>query len=77
MVVCGDLNVLPDSTTFDVLGSIGLTDLVGKRDTRTSRYTKRSRHASYALVSEVLRVQAFDAPAEPEVSDHRPLVLDL
>lgn len=42
-IVCGDLNLLPDSDTFRVLAAVGLTDLVGTADTRTSRYTKPTR----------------------------------
>ncbi len=76
-VVGGDLNLLPDSETFAVLGAIGLVDLVGVADTRTSLYPKPLRHASYLLVSDPGAVRAFVAPAEPEVSDHRALVLDL
>lgn len=76
-VVGGDFNLLPDSATFDVLGRLGLTDLVGTADTRTARYTKPIRHANYLLVSDTSAVKNFDAPAQPEVSDHRPLVLDL
>ena len=76
VVVCGDLNVLPDSVTFDVLGAAGLVDLVGTADTRTSRYPKDVRHANYMLVSDPTVVSAFDAPPTPEVSDHRFLVLD-
>ena len=76
-VAAGDLNLLPDSETFAVLATIGLVDLVGERDTRTSRYTKPVRHANYLLVSDTDAVKGFDVPAEPEVSDHRPLVLDL
>ena len=77
VVVCGDLNLLPDSETFAILGSIGLTDLVRERDTRTSSYPKPLRHANYLLVSDVDAVVAFDAPATPEVSDHRALILDI
>ena len=76
-VVCGDLNVLPDSVTFDVLGRQGLVDLVGTADTRTARYAKPVRHANYLLISDPGAVVAFDAPAVPEVSDHRALILDL
>ena len=76
-VVCGDLNLLPDSETFDLLAAVGLVDLVGTIDTRTSRYAKPVRHANYLLVSDVGAVKHFDAPAAPEVSDHRPLVLDI
>ncbi|MEZ5380122.1 MAG: endonuclease/exonuclease/phosphatase family protein [Acidimicrobiales bacterium] len=76
-VVCGDFNLLPGSETFEILAGIGLADLVGTADTRTSRYTKPSRHANYLLVSDPSRVRRFEALAEPEVSDHRALVLDL
>lgn len=77
VVVCGDFNVLPDSRTFDVLAKIGLTDLVGRADTRTSHYPKPVRHASYLLVSEVTAVERFEIMREPEVSDHCALILDL
>lgn len=77
VVACGDLNVLPGSETFQVLARIGLIDLVGDADTRTSRYTKPIRHANYMLVSEPGAVGAFNAPPTPEVSDHRFLVLDI
>lgn len=77
VIVCGDLNLLPDSATFDVLADIGLVDLVGQADTRTSRYEKPVRHASYLLVSDVAAVKHFEIVRGPEVSDHRALVLDL
>lgn len=76
-VVCSDLNLLPDSETFAVLGAIGLVDLVGASDTRTSRYPKPLRHASYLLVSDPDAVAGFEVLAEPEVSDHRALVVDI
>lgn len=76
-VVCGDLNLLPHSETFDVLAGLGLRDLVGTADTRTSRYAKAARNASYLLVSDPAAVQRFEVLPEPEVSDHRALVLDL
>jgi endonuclease/exonuclease/phosphatase family metal-dependent hydrolase len=75
--VCGDLNLLPGSETFAVLGAIGLVDLVGTADTRTSRYLKPVRHASYLLVSNPAAVRGFEVLAEPEVSDHRALLLDI
>lgn len=77
VVVCGDFNVLPDSGTFTILADAGLTDLVGTADTRTSRYPKPVRHASYLLVSDPSAVAGLTVLAEPEVSDHRVLVLDL
>jgi endonuclease/exonuclease/phosphatase family metal-dependent hydrolase len=76
-VVCGDLNLLPDSETFTVLAKFGLTDLVGQADTRTSAYAKPTRHASYLLVSDETAVKNFTIATHPEVSDHRPLILDL
>ena len=77
VVVCGDLNVLPDSETFDVLGGVGLADLVGDTDTRTSQYDKPVRHASYMLVSDPAQVHAFEVVVAPEVSDHRALRLEI
>jgi endonuclease/exonuclease/phosphatase family metal-dependent hydrolase len=77
VVVCGDLNLLPASETFAVLAELGLQDLVGEADTRTSRYTKPLRHASYLLVSDPGAVRSFEIVADPEVSDHRALVVDL
>ena len=76
-VVCGDLNLLPASRTFDALSAIGLTDLVGDADTRTSLYRKPVRHAGYLLVSDPAAVRSFRISTRPEVSDHRPLILDL
>jgi endonuclease/exonuclease/phosphatase family metal-dependent hydrolase len=77
VVVCGDLNVLPGSETFDVLAGLGLTDLVRDADTRTSQYRKPVRHADYLLVSAPARVRRFEIVTAPEVSDHRALVVDL
>lgn len=76
-VVCGDLNLLPDSSTFETLLDAGLTDLVGAADTRSSRYPKPVRHASYLAISDPSAVESFEIVADPEVSDHRPLVLDI
>jgi endonuclease/exonuclease/phosphatase family metal-dependent hydrolase len=79
VILAGDLNLLPKSETFAVLGTIGLTDLVTTRgftDTRTSHYTKPQRFADYVCVTRDVLVQDFAVPAQPEVSDHRPLVLD-
>ncbi|ENN86925.1 hypothetical protein RHSP_14800 [Rhizobium freirei PRF 81] len=80
LVVCGDFNVLPDGETFEILGSLGLIDLVTSRghdDTRTSHYKKQPRFADYMLVTSNVEVVSFDPVAEPEVSDHRALLLDL
>lgn len=79
LVVCGDLNLLPNSETFEILGRLGLTDLVTSRgftDTRTSLYEKAGRFADYMLVTPNVEVTRFDVVAEPEVSDHRALLLE-
>ncbi|RIJ70318.1 endonuclease/exonuclease/phosphatase family protein [Nakamurella silvestris] len=78
LVVCGDLNVLPDSRLFSTLGRLGLVDLVTTRgftDTRTSHYRKGNRFADYLLVSTGTPVADFQVVEQPEVSDHRPLLL--
>lgn len=80
LVVCGDLNLLPDSATFAALGHLGLADLVtgrGHTDTRTSYYGKPGRFADYMLATPDVEVVGFEVVEQPEVSDHRPLVLDL
>lgn len=79
LVACGDFNVLPPSATFKTLANLGLTDLVttrGYTDTRTSLYEKTPRFADYMLVSANVNVRDFDVVREPEVSDHRPFLLD-
>lgn len=80
VVIAGDFNLLPDSPTFDVLAAEGLIELVttrGHSDTRTVLYPKAQRHANYCFVSDPDRVIAFDVPATPVMSDHRPMILDL
>ena len=77
VLVGGDLNLLPDSTTFGTLADIGFTELVRYADTRTSLYKKSVRHANYLLVSNPSDVHKLDIPATPIVSDHRPLIVDI
>ena len=80
LVACGDFNVLPGSATFEILGELGLRDLVvasGHTDTRTSWYEKEPRFADYMLVTQSVDVVRFDVVEQPEVSDHRALVLDI
>ncbi|MEK1898053.1 MAG: endonuclease/exonuclease/phosphatase family protein, partial [Rhizobium sp.] len=72
-------NVLPDSVTFEKLGRLGLNDLVtgrGFTDTRTSLYPKDGRFADYMLVTSEVVVERFEVVEAPEVSDHRPLLID-
>ena len=79
LIACGDFNLLPGSATFQILAALGLADLVtahGHTDTRTSHYGKQPRWADYLLVNDRVQVDRFAVVAAPEVSDHRPLVLD-
>lgn len=79
-VLMGDLNLLEGSASFDILASAGLQVLNrawGISDTRTAHYPKDVRVADYALCSDRRTVLCLEAPALPEVSDHRPLVLTL
>lgn len=80
LVVCGDFNVEPNSQTFDVLAGLGLSDLViarGYSSTRTSHYQKPGRYADYLLVNEAVDVLSFEVVEAPEISDHRPLLLQV
>ena len=80
LVVCGDFNVLPESGMFGALADLGLSDLVtsrGHTDTRTSYYEKPGRFADYMLVTPDVEVVGFDVVAQPEVSDHRALLLEM
>lgn len=80
LVVCGDFNVLPESMMFQALAELGLSDLVtfrGHTDTRTSHYTKEGRYADYMLVTADVEVRSFEVVEQPEVSDHRALLLEI
>ncbi|GAA2827732.1 endonuclease/exonuclease/phosphatase family metal-dependent hydrolase [Aminobacter aminovorans] len=80
LVVCGDFNVLPESRMLAELRGIGLAELVTQRgftDTRTSFYRKTPRFADYMLVSDNVDVRSFELVAQPEVSDHRALLLEI
>jgi endonuclease/exonuclease/phosphatase family metal-dependent hydrolase len=80
LVVCGDFNVEPESRTFEAFRALGLNDLVtgkGFSGTRSSHYKKPGRFADYMLVNGIVDVVSFDVVEEPEVSDHRPLLLEI
>lgn len=79
-IICGDFNVEPDSETISTLEASGLTELVthqGVTSTRSSFYEKPGLFADYMLINELSAVRKFQAVETPEVSDHRPLVLEL
>lgn len=79
-IVCGDLNVEPDSETLQIFKEAGFTELVtgrGFASTRTSHYKKPAKFADYMLINQGDAVRDFDVIYEPVVSDHCPLTIDL
>lgn len=80
LIICGDFNVEPESETLRILKAVAPTELVTSRatdGTRTSHYTKQGRYADYMLVNDRVSVLGFAVRSKPEVSDHRPLVLEI
>lgn len=80
LILCGDLNVRPGSKTLRAIESLGLIDQVaahGITDTRTALYTKPERYADWVFTSPDLPIRSFTVPADPIVSDHRPLILEV
>ncbi|NER97246.1 MAG: endonuclease/exonuclease/phosphatase family protein [Symploca sp. SIO1B1] len=78
LLACGDLNLLPDSATFEILGKLGLEDLNQRFNihcTRSSLYKKPVRYADYMLANRYVKVDDFTVVKHPEISDHSPLVL--
>ena len=80
LAVCGDLNVLPGSETLALLSErLGAAELVtsrGLRSTRTAFYEKPERFADYMFVGGAA-VRSFDVVAEPAVSDHAMLLVEI
>ena len=82
LIVCGDMNVLPESKTLKMLvREFGLRELVtgmGFEGTRTNlvREKVKDPFADYLLVSSMVDVLTFDVPRRPIVSDHCPLLLE-
>jgi len=77
-VICGDFNLLPDTQSLKKLEEFGLRNLIkeyGITSTRTSYYTKETKFADYALVSEGILVKDFKVLPD-EVSDHSPMYLE-
>lgn len=80
VVMCGDFNVEPDSTTLRLLACAGMTELVtagGFAGTRTSSYKKPGKFADYMLIDDPAVVKSFKVVRSPEVSDHCPLIVEL
>lgn len=78
-IVCGDFNLRPGSETHGLFERRGYEELVAKyefTDTRTSFYDKSFRYADYMFVSPQVGIESFEVVAEPEVSDHRALMIE-
>jgi endonuclease/exonuclease/phosphatase family metal-dependent hydrolase len=78
-IVCGDFNLLPDTTSVQILEDAGLVNLItahGVTSTRTHFYTKPEKFADYIFVSPDVEVKNFRVLPDA-VSDHAPLFLDV
>lgn len=78
VILCGDLNLRPDTESIEIIESADLRNLVaeyGVIDTRTEFYDKDVRFADYIFVSDGVKVNDFKVLPDV-VSDHAPLYLD-
>lgn len=79
VVLCGDMNLNPDTESIRMLEEAGLVNLIaqyGITSTRTSHYAKPGKYADYVFVSPQVPVASF-AVLPDEVSDHAPLQLEV
>ena len=76
-IVCGDLNLRPDTKSMEILdeGMLNLVKMYNVTSTRTSLYTKKETFADYILTSPDIVVHNFSV-LNDEVSDHSPLLLE-
>ncbi len=78
-ILCGDLNLLPNTRSMRILEDSGFRNLVkeyGVTSTRSKHYLSgRGSFADYILTSAEVRVRDFRV-LQDEVSDHLPLLLD-
>ena len=76
-ILCGDLNLLPDTEAVKMLEK-DMRNLIKEyniTNTRGSLYTKKIRYADYVFVSEKIRINNFNV-LDVAVSDHLPLLLE-
>ncbi len=75
VIIAGDFNLLPDTTSLQMIRNSGFVDhhaLAGMPNTRTSLYTKELPYADYIFTSPKLRAEGFEVLPDV-VSDHSPL----
>jgi endonuclease/exonuclease/phosphatase family metal-dependent hydrolase len=78
-ILCGDLNLRPDTKSIGLLEHAGLRNLVveyGVTSTRTSHYSKDEPYADYIFTSQGLSVIDFRVLPD-EVSDHKALLVEI
>lgn len=76
-ILCGDLNLKPDTESMKILEQ-GMTNLIktyNVTSTRTGLYPKAEKFADYILISPEISPAQFEVMKD-EVSDHSPLLLD-
>ena len=79
-LLCGDLNLRPDTESFDLMRK-NLRSPLTERNIANTRsnihYKKAERFADYILVSPGLDVQNFEVLQAHGASDHLPLLLEI
>lgn len=76
-ILCGDFNLLPDTESLEILEK-GMRNLIKDYNitsTRSHYYKKEIKFADYVLVSQDIKVRAFEV-LQDQVSDHLPLFLE-
>lgn len=77
-ILCGDFNLTPDTESISILEA-GMTNLIRDHQvtsTRTSLYSKKEKFADYVFTCPKVTVNDFKVLDDPEVSDHKPLLVD-
>lgn len=77
-ILCGDFNLVPDTTSIAMLEDAGWENLVkqcGVTSTRTHLYDKPTKFADYVFVKNGIRVKRFEVLPDV-VSDHVPFLLE-
>lgn len=84
VIIGGDFNLTSRTESLKMLAHAPVFGGLGRilnhefriQDTRTQHYAKAEREADFVLASANVRVRSFEAPDQPAVSDHRPLILE-
>jgi endonuclease/exonuclease/phosphatase family metal-dependent hydrolase len=77
-ILCGDMNLFPDTKSIELIEEAGMRDLTKEyniKSTRTSYFRLKETVADYIFVSDGVTVKDFKVLPD-EVSDHSPLLLE-